>query len=70
MWGKFEQRLFVTKLAACEESFNTLSIFERGFISDMREKFDHRDQDVQYGGRQWEPSAKQLNFLESIAAGR
>lgn len=57
---------FVTKLVACERRVNEMSDWERQFISDMREKFDMREDQLDMGVNPWNPSSTQWNTLGEI----
>ena len=70
MWDKFAQRLFIEKLRRAEEHFTRLTEFQQGFVTDMRMKYDSRRDAEELGisREYWEPTAKQLNYLNSIAS--
>ena len=65
-WDRFTQRLFITNLEKAEDCLGVMSSVEKGFVREMRERFDNRAMDAKYG-HIWEPTVKQVNWLNSIA---
>lgn len=68
----FAQKDFVQKLERAEsyaKRSNLLTEWEQEFISDLRTKFDSREDADDLGLKRWEPSAKQLNCLDDIVRG-
>lgn len=58
---------FVRMLEHCEGlSPYAMTDWEKQFVSDLREKFDHRDQDEDMGVSPWQPSVNQWNTLHEL----
>jgi hypothetical protein len=57
---------FLTKLVACERRINEMSPWEQEFVSDMRAKFNMREDQMDMGVNPWNPSANQSNTLGEI----
>lgn len=68
MWDKHQQRLFITKLTECEECKDRLDGHDLAYIRNMRSKYDSREISIHLGLEIWEPTVRQINYLESIAA--
>lgn len=66
----FHLQVFLTKLEEVESHKRRLTQFDFDFVSDMRDKWRAREDLKSLGmkGDLWSPSAKQLNYLESIAS--
>jgi hypothetical protein len=61
---------FTRKLGAIEYAQASgridLHPWEEQFVKDMRERFDHRNDDTDFGLTPWSPTRKQWNMLSEI----
>lgn len=68
MWNsKTATVLFHAKVAACVKESDRLTPYENDFIEKLINSYKHRDASIALGLDSWEPTVKQLNFLDSLA---
>lgn len=65
-WNRVVQTDFLGKLVTCESERNRLPIRQASFIKDMRTAYQSRWDAEDLGLPLWQPTAKQLNFLNDI----
>lgn len=59
--------IFVRRLQRCERFIDELDDYDQGFVKDMRKKFEERESQMDMSITPWTPSAKQYNYLLSVA---
>jgi hypothetical protein len=65
-WHAMAQAHFLGKLVTCETEKNRLPVRQESFIKDMRTAYESRWDAADLGIPLWQPTAKQLNFLNDI----